>query len=146
MPAPTVSPARTRRAQRQAPRWASRAARDLGLGPSTIESRINTTSRRTAQDELATILRRLIETGNLRLAEKVAAPILAALASIPVPALDADVICRAVEADEEEAILRARYQATPSPATLRAWRVGLETARASALPLYLALVAAERAE
>lgn len=135
-------PSRARAGQRAAPRWAARAGRDLGLRPTTVETRVH--GPVPVQQEVAVILRRLIEEGHPQLLAKVAAPIEAALAGIPVLALDADLICRAAEADEEEAIVRARYQAAPGPVTLKAWRIAIETQRTWSLRLLVALAAEER--
>lgn len=137
-------PSRARRGQRTAPRWAQRAARDLGLAPTTIEARVH--GEQPVQQECAAILRALLAEGHPSLATKVAAPIEAALAGAEIPELDAALICRAVEADEEEAICRARYQAVPSPETLREWRISLETAATWSRRLYLALVREEQAQ
>jgi hypothetical protein len=137
-----VEARRVRRYQRSAPGWAVRAARDLGLKPSTIEGRVHCTSARRVQDEVATILRRLIETGNLAIAQKVFAPIEAAMAALPVPALSPAVIEAAVVPDEMESIARARYQADPANLShLDGWIERVRQQRAASLPLLLALEA-----
>jgi hypothetical protein len=144
MPATTIRRGGVTRDQREAPRWASRAARDLHLQPRTVEARVHSTTRPTIQEELATILRRLLETGNLPLVAKMMAPVEAALAGLAVPPLGDEVIAAAVRPDEEESIARDAYLMDPTPTHRRAWRVALERQRATSLPLYLALVAAER--
>lgn len=144
MPTTTVRRGASSRDQRQPPRWASRAARDLHLQPRTVESRVHSTTRPTIQEECATIIRRLNESGNSALAEKVFAPIEAARAGVAVPALTDEVIMTAMRPDEEESIARDTFLMDRSLSNLRAWRVALELQRATSLPLYLALTAAER--
>lgn len=144
MPATTVRRGARTRDQREAPRWASRAARDLRLQPRTVEARVHSTTRPTIQDELATIVRRLLETGNLPLVAKLMAPVEAALAGLVVPPLGDGLIAAAVRADEEESIARDTFLMHRTPSSLRAWRLAVGLQRATSLPLYLAQCAAER--
>lgn len=139
---PATMPQDSRPQNKRTPaRWAERAAEGTGLSPATVEYNVH--GPLPLQERLATIIRALIEEGEVGLLAKIEAPLDAARAMLPIPEFDAELIRRAVEADEEEAIARDAYLLSRSAADLRKWRIAQETARGLA---FLLLLATQREE
>jgi len=107
-----------RRYPRTPARWATDAARALGLRPMTVESLVH--GRRPVHLTTAEIVRAAVRWGDPALAGKVLAPILAAQHDQPEITVD-EALVPAQEADAAEEVAQTRYQQTPTAAHRRAF-------------------------
>lgn len=131
------------RQQRKPARWSELVARDCGAAPVTVETWIH--AHDSIQHRLAQVIRRLVECEEVELLAKIDVLLDAARATLPIPALDDELIEKAVEADEMEAIARERYLLHRSEASLKAWRRALESQRGMGFLLLLAVQREEAA-
>lgn len=130
------------RQQRKPSGWSVLAGRELGVAAVTVETWVHSASP--IQIRLAAIIRALVQHEEVDLLAKVDTCLEAARSTLPIPALDDELIARAVEADELECIARNDYLLHRSQATLKAWRLSLERQRGMGFLLLLAVQNEER--
>lgn len=128
--------------QRTPAGWSVVAARHLGVQPATAESWLH--GRQPIYLQLAAVIRALVTHEEVELLAKVDTHLDAARSTLPIPVLDDELIQKAVEADEMEAIARERYLLHRSHATLKGWRLALESQRGMGFLLLLAVQNEER--
>lgn len=128
--------------QRKSPRWASRAAREVGLSAATVEYMVS--GPKPIHERLCAVIRSMLIEGETELVERLAPQLQAALAGLEIPTLDDELVRWACEADDEESIDRTRYLTNKTPEHRRRWRISLETQRARGYVLLLAVQKADR--
>ena len=138
----TLPHATENRQQRKPAGWALVVARRLGVEAVTVETWVH--AHDSIQHRLAAVIRGLVECEEVELLAKVEVSLDAARSTLPIPPLDDELIQKAVEADELEAIARDRYLIHRSEATLRSWRLALESQRGMGFLLLLAVQQEER--
>lgn len=124
-------------------RIAVSAARALGMRPGSVEQLVH--GHYQIHVRLAAIIEAAAALGDTGFIERVLAPIDAARAALPTPALTAQLIQQQQQSDAVEEIAESRFLSDPTAAHRREWLHALERQRADSLLLVLALRQAEDA-
>jgi hypothetical protein len=129
------------RHQRQAARWATVLARRTGKRPATHEAELH--GREPLQGRLAGHIDAMASVGYWRGIAKIVAPIRAAVSQLPDMDMTPALFRLVQEADAAEEVAETTFLSSPSPATLRAWRLALEGQMGADLLLHRAICAEE---
>lgn len=118
------------------------AALALGITPAAMGERVR---QRGIHLQVAELVRAAVETGDLRLAERLFAPIECARLGLRPEPVSPALIDAEERADANEGVCQAAYLAEPTSATRRAFINSLRLQRARSLELLVALEAEEAA-